>query len=182
VTHADPDATLRKPSGLRWSVALLLAAIVIGFGAYQLGRAGWVWSWPLAAYGIYRIAIGMPSLSATPRLVPIAATAVPVLALVIVAVRRHGRRAIAIATAAPAAMVTLVFAILARIPDAIVTGAPPRAAVWTGHVTWSAQVLAIAATLAAVALVCPERGRPRSSVDPDPRRRGSSPRGAGGAA
>lgn len=182
IRNPDRDATLRRPSGLRWSIALLLAAIVIGFGAYQLGRAGWVWSWPLAAYGVYRIAIGMPSLSATPTIAPIAVTAGPVLALVIVAVRRHGRRAIAIATAAPAAMVTLVFAIVARIPDAFVTGTPPRAPVWTAHVTWSAQVLAIAATLAAVALVCPERGRPRPSADSDSRRRGGSPPVAGGAA
>lgn len=182
VAHPDRDATLWRPSGARWSLALLLAAIVIAIGAYQLGRAGWVWSWPLAAYGVYRIAFGMPTLSATPTLVPIALTALPVLALVFVAVRRHGRRALAIATAGPAAMVTLVFAILARIPDAIVTGMPSRTAVWTAHVTWSAQVLAIAATVAAVAVLCPERGRPRPSVAPDPRRRGSPPPGAAGAA
>jgi hypothetical protein len=31
---------------------------------------------------------------------------------------------------------------------------------WTAHVTWAAQVLAVGVTAAALALVCPERGRP----------------------
>jgi hypothetical protein len=170
IAHPDRDATLRRPTGTRWSLALALAALVIAIGAYKLGRAGWVWSWPLAAYAAYRIAIGIPSLSATPRLVPVALTAAPFLALVILALRRHGRGAIAIAAAAPPAMITLVFAILSRIPDALVTGIPPRTPIWTAHVTWSAQVLAIAAIAAAVALVCPDRGRQAGQETPNSRR------------
>jgi hypothetical protein len=174
LAHPDRDATLPRPGGGRWTLALALAALVIAIGAYKLGRAGWVWSWPLAAYGIFRAAFGAPTLSSTPTLVGALLTAAPVVILVAAALRRHGRAAIAIAIAMPALTMTLVFAILSRIPDAIVTGVPPRTPWWTAHLVWAAELLALGALIAAVALVCPERGRAAPgkppSAPPVPRR------------
>jgi hypothetical protein len=164
IASPDPDATLPHPGGGRWTIALALAALVIAIGAHRLGRAGWVWSWPLAAYGVYRAAFGAPTLSATPTVLATLLTAAPIAALVVVALRRHGRGAIAIATAGPALTVVVVFAILSRVPDAIVTGIPPRTPWWTGHLVWSAELLVLAACIAAVALVCPDRGRPAPAV------------------
>jgi hypothetical protein len=160
LAHPDPDATLPRPSGARWTLALALAALLIAVGAYRLGRAAWIWTWPLVAYGLDRAIAGAPSLSAMPRLGVAIATAAPLVALAALAVRRHGRGAIALAVALPPAVVALVFAIVSRIPDAVVTAAPPRMPWWTAHVTWAAQVLAVGVTAAALALVCPERGRP----------------------
>jgi hypothetical protein len=175
ITHPDPDATLPRPSGARWTLALLLAAIVIALGALRLGRAAWVWSWPLAAYALHRAILGAPSLSAVPSPLASIAIAAPIVALVIVALRRHGAAAIAIATAAPAAMLAAVFAILSRVPDAIVTGAAPRVPTWTAHLAWSAPVAALAFAIAAVALLCPDRGRSAATSDyPIPRDRGQN--------
>jgi hypothetical protein len=160
LAHPDRDATLPRPSGARWSIALAIAALFIALGAYRLGSAAWIWTWPFAAYGLYRAVAGAPSLSAMPRLGVAIATAAPLVALAALAVRRQGSRAIALAAALPPAIVAAVFAVVSRIPDAVVTAAPPRMPWWTAHVTWAAQVLAVGVTVAALALVCPERGRP----------------------
>ena len=173
IAHPDPDATLPRPSGARWTLALFVAAALIALGALRLGRAGWVWSWPLAAYALHRAVLGAPSLSAVPSPVASIATAAPIVALVIVALRRHGTTPIAIATAAPAAILAAVFAILSRVPDALVTGVTPRVPTWTAHLAWSAPVAALAFVTAAVTLLCPDRGRPASGSDfPIPRDHG----------
>jgi hypothetical protein len=162
LARPDRDATVFAPGALRWMAALGLAAIVIALGALRLGRAGWVWSWPLLAYAIYRVAFGAPTLSDTPRAWMSIATAMPWIALVAAALwRRAAGSAIALAAIGPAAMLWAVFAILSRLPDAI-AGVPPRVPTWTAHLVWSSHVLVAALALGAVAaIVRPRPGQSR---------------------